>query len=283
MPVSAALVLVLPALAVSPSDPASVLNSPRADGTAHDVRVRLGAEIGIVAPVSHVITYGKDGTEFDYVEEGGQDVLFPFARFGVDLDAGKRHTFVLLYQPLDLRTSVTLERDVRWDGVDFPEGTPVELRYGFSFWRGSWMYDLLPGPEREATIGGSLQIRNANLEITSTDGELRSVNRDVGPVPLIKSRFRWPLSNEGWFGAELDAAWAPIRYINGSDSDVEGVLVDLSARAGTELRPGVDFFMNVRYFAGGAVGTSSNATPPGDGFSENWLHFLTLSAGFAVR
>ena len=278
-----ALLAVLPALAVSPSDPQSLLNAERKDGTPHDVQFRLHSEVGFVAPLAHSIQFGTDGTYFDYVKEGGQDVLFPFVRLSADVDVKKRNTFVLLYQPLELFTQVTTERDVTWDGVVFPAGTPVDLRYGFSFWRGSWMYDLKPGPEREISLGGSLQIRNANLEATSADGTLRSVNRDVGPVPTIKTRMRFPTKNEGWFGAEVDAAWAPIRYINGSDSDVEGALVDGSLRLGTELRPGLDGVVNLRYLGGGAVGTSSDSTPPGDGYNKNWLHTMTLTVGFDVR
>jgi hypothetical protein len=278
-----ALLAALPALAVSPSDPQSLLNAERKDGTPHDVQFRLHGEVGFVAPLAHSIQFGTDGTYFDYVKEGGQDVLFPFLRLSADVDVKKRNTFVLLYQPLEIFTQTTMQRDVTWDGVVFPAGTPVDLRYGFSFWRGSWMYDLKPGPEREIAIGGSLQIRNANIEATSVDGTLRSVNRDVGPVPTIKTRMRFPLKNEGWIGGEVDAAWAPIRYINGSDSDVEGALVDGSLRLGTELRPGLDAVMNVRYLGGGAVGTSDSSTPPGDGYNRNWLHTMTLTVGFDVR
>jgi hypothetical protein len=277
------LLLSLPALAASPSDAASPLNALRKDGTRHDTHLRLHAELGTLTALSHTIQYGQDGTEFDYVDEGGQDVLFPFARVSTDFDLSARHSLVLLYQPLDLRTQVTLQRDVRWDGVDFAAGTPVDIRYGFDFTRGSYLYDLKPGNERELAIGGSLQIRNANIEITSADGTLRSVNRDVGPVPLIKGRWRQPIRGEGWLGAEVDAAWAPIRYINGADSDVEGALLDASFRAGTELRPGVDAFVNLRYLGGGAVGTANGSTPPGDGYTDNWLQFASLSLGFSVR
>jgi hypothetical protein len=40
-------------------------------------------------------------------------------------------------------------------------------------------------------------------------------------------------------------------------------------------------FLNVRYLGGGAEGQSDNSTPPGDGYVSNWLHFLTVSAGFS--
>ncbi len=276
-------VLLALAHAASPSSDGSVLNRPISDGAPNDLALRLHAELGTLAPLTHTITYGTDGTEFDYVEEGGQDVLFLFARTSADFDIGNRHTLTLLYQPLDLRTQVTFQRDIRVDGVDFASGTPVDIRYGFDFTRGSYLYDLRPGPQRELAVGGSLQIRNANIEFTSADGALRSANRDVGPVPLAKVRWRQPLRGQGWVGSEVDAAWAPIRYINGADSDVEGALLDASVRFGTEVRPGVDAFVNVRYLGGGAVGTGNNSTPPGDGYTKNWLQFASLSLGASVR
>ena len=41
-------------------------------------------------------------------------------------------------------------------------------------------------------------------------------------------------------------------------------------------------FLGLRYLGGGASGTG---TPDGtgDGYTENWLHFLTLTMGFRVR
>ena len=71
------------------------------------------------------------------------------------------HTIAFLYQPLNLETRVEMERDVRIDGRSFPAGTPTDLRYGFDFYRLSYLYDLSRRPTREIEIGGSMQIRNA--------------------------------------------------------------------------------------------------------------------------
>ena len=38
-------------------------------------------------------------------------------------------------------------------------------------------------------------------------------------------------------------------------------------------------FFNLRYLGGGAVGTESNPNPPSDGYTKNWLHFITVSLG----
>ena len=50
-----------------------------------NVEWSLGAELGFLAVASHVIQLGNDGTRFDYRNDGGQDVLFPFFRLSTEL------------------------------------------------------------------------------------------------------------------------------------------------------------------------------------------------------
>lgn len=272
------LALLAVAHAVTPDADDSLLNP--ADSAA---RVRLNAELGSLAPLSHVIQFDKGGTEFDYVQDGGQDNLFLFARLSADLDLGPRHSVILLYQPLDLRTSVRLDQDLVVDDARFPAGTPMKLRYGFDFVRGSWLYDLQASPERELGVGVSLQIRNATIDFESADGLEQRSNRDIGPVPVLKLRTRQPLGERAWWGVEADGFYAPVSYLNGDDNEVIGAILDASARAGLELRTGTDVFVNVRYLGGGAEGIDDDSTGPGDGYTRNWLHFASLSLGFALR
>lgn len=269
--------LVSSALATTPNVDDSWLNPP-----SRPLAVRANAEIGFLAPLSHKIQFGSDGTLFDYVEDGGQDLLFPVARLSMDAD-WKRSTVVLLYQPLQIDTEVIVSEDVVQDKVVFPAGTPLTLEYGFSFWRGSYLYDLAKAGETEVAVGASMQIRDADIRFSSTDGELRATNRDVGPVPLLKFRARAPVAEHLWVGTEIDGIYAPVKYINGADTDVVGALLDASLRAGVELNHGTDVFLNLRYLGGGAEGSDKSPDGLGDGFTKNWLHFVTVSAGASIR
>lgn len=266
-----------PAWAVSPDSDGSVVNQMD-----HNARVRLHAEVGALAVPKHTIQFSKTGSRIDYVDEAGQDNLFPFLRLSADVDLGDRHTVVFLYQPIDLRSKALAPRDLVVDGATFEKGTLVNHRYGFGFWRGSWLRDLQPESDRELALGAGLQIRNATIDFESGDGTLFRSNRDIGPVPLLKARIRQPLENGWWMGAEIDGFYAPIKYINGSNTDVVGSILDASVRTGLEVRPGVDGFVNLRYVTGGAEGTS-DATGPGDGFTYNYIHLVALSLGFSVR
>jgi hypothetical protein len=244
-------------------------------------RIRAVAELGFLAVLSHEIQFGKDGTNFDYVAEGGQDNLYAVTRFSIEAELFRRHTLVFLYQPLDIQTSVVLPRDLRIAGAEFPQGTPVDLRYGFPFYRASYLYDLVANPRHELSIGVSMQIRNATIDFASKDGEIFTSNRDIGPVPLLKSRGRLSLPRGGFVGYEVDGIYAPISVINGSDNEVTGALVDLSLRGGVALPAHGEAFLNLRYLAGGAVG-QSDPEPTYDGYTRNWLHFITVSLGASI-
>lgn len=269
-------------VAAGPPGVAAAASAP-AD-SAPFVQVRLGAEVGLLAPLAHTIQFSRDNTRFDYVDEGGQDTLYLFARLTAELVLARQHVVTFLYQPLDLRSSPVARRDLLIDNVAFPAGTPLDLRYGFDFYRLSYLYDFFPQEEAELGLGASLQLRNAYIVFTSGDGTRRVSQRDIGPVPLLKLRGRYVWDGGFWLGGEVDGIYAPVKYLNGGASDVEGALLDLSLRAGYRVAPAVDLFLNVRYLAGGAAGTSDDDDDgPGDGYNSNWLHFLTVSLGTEVR
>jgi hypothetical protein len=250
------------------------------------VRSKMIVEFGLLDPLYHRIQFGRNGTEFDYVKNGAQDVLFPTMRLSVEATLKRKHSLIFLYQPIDIRTEETLRKDLLVDNVRFPAGTAMNFRYGFDFYRVSYLYNLLSFRENdEFSFGASLQLRNAIIDFTSADGALRRSNRNVGPVPALKSRGRWYVGERAWLGFEVDGMYAPVKYINGGKSDVVGAIVDLSLRSGYNIAPPLDLFFNLRYFGGGGMGTSKSkaASGPGDGYTSNWLHFLITTIGVEVK
>lgn len=267
------------ATAVTPTPKDSALNRP--DGP---VDVHLSGELGTLSILAHRIQLSKSGSMIDYVEEGGQDNLFPYARLQADIDFNDRHTVVLLYQPINIVTKARLARELTIDNMRVAADTPMEFRYGFDFYRGSWLYDLNDSPRREVALGLSLQIRNATIDFERLDGAGLRSSRDIGPVPILKFRTRQPIGEKGAFwGYEADGFYAPIKYINGSDTDVVGAILDTSARVGVPLQHGADAFLSLRYIGGGAEGTSDDFLAPADGYVENWLHTVALSIGTQLR
>lgn len=60
---------------------------------------------------------------------------------------------------------------------------------------------------------------------------IRRSERDVGPVPILRARLRLPVTESTWFETEVDGFYAPIKYINGGDSDVKEQVIASSATA----------------------------------------------------
>lgn len=259
----------------------SVLSFSQTVESNENLRFRGVAELGFVGVLDHKIQFSNSGTYFDYRKDGGQDVLFPVSRFSIELDFKKRNTLTFLYQPLRLESQVLLNEDLIVDDLTFPQSTSVKLLYNFPFYRLSYLRELIPNSDKyKLAVGGTVQIRNATISFESADGSLYRTNRDVGIVPALKVRGRAQLNDYFFLGMEADGIYAPISYLNGSDNEVVGAILDASIRAGVHVNEPVTAFLNLRYLGGGAVGTSENAQGPGDGYVRNWLHFSTVSLGF---
>jgi hypothetical protein len=278
---------ILPAYADNPVGTGEQINSPRIFSLVNKpdswYKFQASLELGFLDIPSHTIQFGTNGTKFDYVDEGGQSVLFPFSRITAEMNLHKKHNLIFLIQPLDIRTKSLLSSDIVIDDLTFPEDTPMEFRYGFTFYRLSYLYDFLEAYDKELAIGLSFQIRNATISFGSADGSLFRINENVGPVPIFKFRAKYPFDSGVWIGTEIDGFYASGKYITGSDNDFEGAILDASARIGFELTDYLDSFLNIRYIGGGAKGTEEDDPGPGDGFTDNWLHTISVSLGFSVR
>ncbi len=247
-------------------------------------KFRAVAEIGFTSVLSHHLQLGQNGTYFDYVENGGQDVLFPVTRFSVEMDVRKRNTFILLYQPLRIETQALLKNDVVFDDIIFPDSTGINCLYNFPFYRFSYLRELMPNnPRFKFALGGSLQIRNATISFESVDGTRFTTNGGIGPVPAIKIRGKALLNDYFYAEIEADGIYAPVSYLNGSDNEIVGAILDASMRLGAQLNKSGNLFLNLRYLGGGATGTDTKDTWPSDGYVKNWLNFLIVTTGFVYQ
>jgi len=254
------------------------------DSTEKSLKFSGIAELGFLAVLKHNVQFSNAGTYVNYVKDGGQDVLFPVNRISLELEVNKKHIWTLLYQPLRLESTALLSRDLVIDGLTFPAGTGVNFLYNFPFFRLSYMKEFRPDDDKfNFAFGGSLQIRNATIAFESIDGRLFRSNRDIGPVPVLKFRTRYSPNKRSYTEFEADGIYAPVSYLNGSDNEVVGAILDASIRQGLQFNNEVKAYLNLRYLGGGAVGTSDDDPGPGDGYVKNWLHFATVTAGFVYQ
>ena len=243
------------------------------------------AEVGFTSVLAHHIQLGNSGTYFNYVKEGGQDVLFPTFRFSLEMDVNKKNTFIILYQPLRIETQAVLQNNTIFNGVLFPANTGIKALYNFPFYRFSYLRELTSNNEKfKFALGLSLQIRNATISFESNDGLLYTDNRGTGPVPALKIRTKYNFTPKFYTELEADGIYAPVSYLNGSDNEIVGAILDASLRFGAEMTDFSNIFLNFRYLGGGATGTDTGADVfPGDGYVKNWLHFFNVSAGFVIK
>ncbi|MFA7108243.1 MAG: hypothetical protein WC162_03780 [Sphaerochaetaceae bacterium] len=75
------------------------------------------AESGFFAVTGHTIQIGTSGTNFNYLTQGGQEILLPFQRFNVGATLFDKHRISFLYQPLEINTTVNFREAVTIDGV----------------------------------------------------------------------------------------------------------------------------------------------------------------------
>lgn len=248
------------------------------------VKPVLRAEIGALGVLSHMVQVGKNGSRIDYRKDAGQENLFPYFRFEAGISIGCNHQIEALYQPLDLVTRSAPVRPLNVDGVQFAAGQPMRFRYGFSFYRLSYFYKIRLAPKASLSLGGAAQIRNATLEFEALNGNGLRTRRDLGFVPLLGLRAHYAPTKKLWFGTEVVGFYAPIRYLNGGKSDVEGAIFDASLRMGMRASNKIYPYLNLRWVGGGAQGTSSKPKPiapplVSDGYTKNWLYLMSLSIG----
>jgi len=224
------------------------------------------AEQGFLAILSHVYRVGSTAngnSDFNFLTQGGQDILFPYQRYSVDVVLDRRNRVTLLYQPLTLNTRTVAGRNnsgsVQIDGVLFPATTPIDITYGFDFWRLSYLYDFSSDPSAILGVGASLQIRNASIVFSSVDGKLRTVQQNIGPVPIVKMRAAKWFSPVFGLDFEGDGFYASSAFFNGSGKPFEGWIWDAALSAKTHFAPHAVAFLTVRSIGGGASG--SNAYP----------------------
>lgn len=156
------------------------------------------------------------------------------------------------------------------------------MSYYFPFYRASYLYHLINNKNLRYSLGLGLQIRNARIIYTTADGARRFETRNVGPVPLLHTALRYTLDNKIYFNLDAQGFWAPVKYINGSDTDVEGWIYEITLESGGKINKLLGFFGNMRLLGGGNEGTSKNTRPTGGKYSKNVLNNLSFNLGTSL-
>jgi len=250
------------------------------------VAVRAEAESGALQVFYHTYRVGESGTVFDFVKNGGQEILFPFQRFTAVIDVLDRHEIRLLYQPLELATRITAREPFTIDTVDFVAGESVDVVYGFPFYRFTYLYDFIEGGAA-LSAGAALQFRNASISFSGSDGSKRAVSQNLGLVPALAIAGRLPLGDRFFVALDATGIFASSAFFNGADFEFEGSILDASIRAGARLGEKLEAYLNYRFVGGSAAGVSRYPslywTQSTEKSTANYLATTSLTVGATLE
>ncbi|MCE9579246.1 MAG: hypothetical protein K8W52_39345 [Deltaproteobacteria bacterium] len=211
--------------------------------------------------------YGTDGTPFEASDVGQQRNLLRGERASVELVTG-RHRIIALYAPFSVDTQLTVARDFQFRDTLFPAGSVLDHRYRFDGYRASYLYQVVAG-RVGVELGGSLQIRDADVAFASVDGARRDNEANIGLVPALKARVTLTTAS-AWAALEFDGL-----STFGLIGDTSGALYDAAVTAGFPVRHDVDLYGTLRLLGGGAEVPSKAI--------DNWGNFVSASLGLRVR
>lgn len=246
-------------------------------------------ESGAVKLLSHTYRSGVSpaNSDFNFVTEGGQEILFPFERYLAGMTIAGRHDVQFLYQPLLIDTEVTFRAARTFDSVTFAAGTPMRLTYSFPFYRVTYRYRFLGDAETGLSAGGAVQLRNASIRIASQDGTKQVVSQNLGVVPALSLGGRAAIGKRGFVEMEATGIYASSAIFNGANFQFEGSILDASLRGGVVLNRQSEAFINLRYFGGTAAGTSQYPvvawTESVDKSTDNRISALSVTLGATLK
>lgn len=170
-------------------------------------QVSFDIETGAVATgYNDVRIPGDLGTFFSLKDDLLPETEF-FFRLRASYTLKSRHTFSLLYAPLETVSKGNVPYEILFEGVTFPAGSNLEGTYKFNSYRLTYRYEIVMKPKFEFGLGFTAKIRDAKIALASSSEE--SVKTNVGFVPIINFRMHYKPSEKFGILLEGDALAAP--------------------------------------------------------------------------
>jgi len=253
--------------------------------TNDNIKINIQYEKGFLKLFHHTLQTGQSGTNFDYIAQGGQEILFPFERYAADLLLFKNHKVSLLFQPLTLETKTRFYSDVTIDNVTFPADSIVEMKYAFPFYRVTYSYQFHLFSSLQIGAGLALQLRNASITFAQATGSSFTSSQNLGPVPALHLNALYSVSPL-YVYFEATGLYASSAFINGATFEFEGSIIDTSLRLGAALHENLNSYFNIRLIGGSAKGTSSYTnerwSESRERYTSNYIFLGALSVGIEL-
>ena len=109
---------------------------------------------------------GDQGTRFSLKDDLTPETML-FYRIRLAHTIKLRHTFSLLYAPLETTSKGSVAKDIFFEGEVFSANTPLRSIYKFNSYRLTYRYDIVRKPRFEIGLGFTAKIRDASIALSS--------------------------------------------------------------------------------------------------------------------
>jgi hypothetical protein len=200
---------------------------------------------------------GKGGTPLSLVDDLSTGAA-PVFRARLAYRVADRHLVTALYAPLQVNARGSAGRDVVFEGVTYPAGSPLLAVYRFDSYRLTYRYSIVWEPGWDVAVGFTGKVRDAETSLYGVHARRKT---NTGFVPLLNVHVAWR-PRQGAFGIlfDVDALAAP-----------QGRAEDVLLAATWALRDGVELRAGYRMVEGGA----DNA----EVFTFAWFHYAVAALG----
>lgn len=192
----------------------------------------------VAAGLNDIRIPGDTGTRFSLTEELSTDAR-GFLRLRAMYALGPRQWLSVLYAPLTLEASGSVDRPITFDDATFASGTPLTAEYTFNSYRLTYGRTVHRSDRWTVDLGLTAKIRDAVVEVRGGGRTARKTN--VGFVPLIHFGIDWRLGR----GVDLTLAGDALAAPQGRAEDVRLAI-------GYRVRPSLRLHAGYRILEGGA-------------------------------
>jgi hypothetical protein len=221
----------------------------------------VNLELGAFFTNINDIRNGNNGTLLSLKNDFNTPVS-PFLRLRAGyLLNGKNH-FSLLYAPLKITETGTIEKDILFDGKNFKANIPIEVVYKFNSYRFTYNRIIISKDNFKFGLGLSAKIRDAGFSLKNKD--FLSENFSIGFAPLINLLANWNISQK--MGVDF--------FVEGIAAS-NGRAIDLSLSGRYSLTKNLQGNMGYRLLEGGANGSYR--------YNFIQLHFIFASLNYTFN
>ena len=201
---------------------------------------------------------GDTGTEFSFKDLTGAGPYLS-GRITFDWDRWARHGLRFVYAPLRITGTGSLDRSTFFNGSNFAAGVSTEGRYKFDTYRLTYRYSFLKREKWHLRIGGTLLIRDAEIELTQPG--VSTSDKNVGFAPLI------------FFSGEYAFAkrWTGILDFDGLAGG-PGRAIDVALK--------IRYALTERWGVGAGYRMLEGGVDTDDTFNMSWFNYLFATVSY---